>query len=218
MTPYYADESVSLYCGDARKVLPLLGRSFETVITDPVWPNAPDTIPGYDEHEALIQAVSSELVGMAERLIVHLGSTSDPRWLSNVDFRWPFLTCQHLEYAMPSYRGRVLLNDVAYAFGVYPPAKDSPSGTVPGRLTCTRPREIERHEHPSPRAYQHVAGLVKWWVTKGPVLDPFAGSGTTLLAAKRAGVQVVGIEREARFCDLIATRLTQRHLFAETSA
>lgn len=215
MAAYYEDELVTLHCGDAREVLQSVLCDFEAVITDPVWPNAPATVPGHDEHEALIREVSTLLVGRAHRLVVQLASTSDPCWLANVDSRWPFLTLQQLEYAMPSFRGRALLNDVAYAFGTYPPRNQSPGQVVPGRITCTKPRDIKQHEHPAARSYEHVSGLVKWWATTGPVLDPFAGSGTALLACKRAGIPVVGIEREERFCELAASRLTQsRMVFA----
>jgi site-specific DNA-methyltransferase (adenine-specific) len=41
------------------------------------------------------------------------------------------------------------------------------------------------------------------------VLDPFAGSGTTLRAAKDAGVRGIGVEREERFCEMAARRLDQ---------
>jgi hypothetical protein len=215
VTPYYTDELVTLYHGDAREVIPRLSETWETVITDPVWPEAPDSIPGHDEHEALMASISSMLVGRAKRLIVHLGSTSDPRWLVNVDARWPFLMSQQLEYAMPSFRGRSMLNDVAYAFGEYPERKKSAGKVQPGRLTCTSPRDIKPHEHPAARSYEHVSGLVKWWAVEGPVLEPFAGSGTTVLASKTAGLRVTAVERELRFCELIVSRLLQtRMVFA----
>lgn len=41
------------------------------------------------------------------------------------------------------------------------------------------------------------------------VLDPFAGSGTTLAACKRIGRPCIGIERDASYCAFIAERCAQ---------
>jgi site-specific DNA-methyltransferase (adenine-specific) len=76
---------------------------------------------------------------------------------------------------------------------------------------CAKTSKKERGEgndHPTvkPRA------LMRWLcrlVTPlgGVVLDPFMGSGSTLLAANAEGFKTIGIDTEERYCEIAASRL-----------
>lgn len=61
---------------------------------------------------------------------------------------------------------------------------------------------------------QKPLALMKWCIVQAPtsvqsVLDPYMGSGTTLIAAKAAGMSAIGCEREEQYCESAAVRLSQ---------
>jgi len=231
MKPYYDEDGITIYHGDCREVLPAL--SAETVITDPVWPNS--IFPSvHDPEQLLFEALALSTV---RRIVIHLGCDSDPRFLRAIPSNFPFIRSCLLEYARPSFKGRLVYGgDIAYAYGAMPPPirrEGSKRGAalIPGLCISTRSDAIFRRSnwngaekrfnrdadntanlpHPAPRRLQHVRWLCKWFAGES-VIDPFAGSGTTLLACKLLNIPAIGIEIEEKYCEIAAKRLAQKVL------
>lgn len=126
---------------------------------------------------------------------------------------------------MPRVRRFPILNtsDVAYVFGAPPPQPERGQKLLPGQCLTGR-RDPERSRlhgalrngsgaegsrlHPTPRFLPHLEYLVRHFAA-GRVLDPFSGSGTSIIAARLLGWPAVGVEIEERYCEIAARRLSQ---------
>src|SRR5690606_27546232 len=65
-------------------------------------------------------------------------------------------------------------------------------------------------QHPTQKPLDMVRQWVQRFTDAGDtILDPFAGSGTTLRAAVDEGRKAIGVELEERYCEVIAKRLAQ---------
>lgn len=63
-------------------------------------------------------------------------------------------------------------------------------------------------KHPAKFPIELVQFLIKGFCPpKGKVLDPFAGSGVTALAALQGGYRTIAIEKEQKYCDMIQERI-----------
>jgi site-specific DNA-methyltransferase (adenine-specific) len=73
-------------------------------------------------------------------------------------------------------------------------------------LSNSLPRQ---NYHPTVKPLKLMEYLIKLIMPPkgGVLLDPFAGSGTTILAAHRLGISAIGIEMSAEYCEIARARI-----------
>ena len=233
--PYYADDSVTIYCADAIEVLPTIAAgSVDAVVTAPPY---------------VIGAVS------AGNMNSKTGSWADlmnsARWfatwyrqadrvLKHTGALWTFASWRTIPVVM---RAAIDAGLPVTSLLVWDKERIGPGGTQglrpsyevvallakPGFAIPDRSvPDVWRHKVGSYKPTGHPAekpvGLVRRILRTaaippgGLVLDPFLGSGTTALAAASLGLRCIGIEAEERWCELAASRLAQGVLFADEVA
>lgn len=213
--PYYQDSEVTLYHGDCYKLLPLLEKP-HLLIADPPYEieciggksrlniqylnkiSQCNLYNGFDV--SILDSFDNWCVFCSKRQLKKLlADTGSRRWelvTWNKTNPPPTINGKYLpdtEYIVHAFRrGRL--------FGDY---KDKSHYIV---------HPIEQHDlgHPTVKPLPVVSKMVRLGSQEGDTIcDPFAGSGTTLVAAKLLHRRAVGIEINERFCEIAARRLSQ---------
>jgi len=197
-------------------------RTFQ--VTDPPWAAASNLVQGCDRAEALFTE-AMQAAGELElrRAVVVLGQKFDPRMLGGIPEQLPFLTVLWLRYARKVPRAGCMWEaDVGYVFGKRPTTKahftSPPDGFLPPVETMSwgngyNGRLGRNKAHPCSRHPDHARWLIGTWTAEDEVvIDPFAGSGAFLKAAKDSGRRAIGIEIEEKYCDVAVRELSQEVL------
>lgn len=203
MTPYYNQDGITIYCADNRDVLPTLGR-FDLLLTDPPYGIGQDGvkistsshggrkpyefkgwdsgIPDAETFEALFKQSENQVI-----------------WGGNYFSRY---LPPKMGWLVWDKGQDICGSDCELAFT--------------SRDSALRRRVLNRVElatdgavHPT----QKPIALILWCLSFFPdiktILDPWMGSGTTLVAAKLRGLQATGIEINEDYCKLAVERLRQ---------
>lgn len=215
MRPYYEHGGITIYHGDCGAVAAELGRAF-AVVSDP-----PYGIKLSTKYGGGIRRGAYAVPGKNFAPVHGDDAPFDPApWLE-----YPFALlwgAEHYATRLPE-RGRWLVWDKRC--GVIPARTQgdcefawcSDVGVArmfrhmwDGMVKASE-RGIPR-QHPTQKPVELMQWCLGFAPETLPVLDPFIGSGTTLLAAKNLGRRAVGIEIEERYCEIAAQRLSQEVL------
>jgi len=208
LKPYYEHAGITIYHGDCREVLPRV--SADVIVTDP--PYGVGFVGKATKHTKASGGYLSGDTGIAPAVVAEA-----------------LLRCSRGVV----FSGNRLLHE-------YPPPRDigcvycpSGAGIGPWGFTCFNPvlfygkrpggptspssfvsfHTADDCGHPCPKPYEWMAWAVSLASRDGEtILDPFMGSGTTLVAAKNLGRKAIGIEIEERYCEIAAKRLAQEVL------
>jgi DNA modification methylase len=225
MEPYYADELVTLYHGDCREIAEWLEA--DVLVTDPPygidWEQGEmgarrrrANAPRYSRHKGIANdqdtaARDAVLGAWGKRTAIAFGALTLPP---------PAGTRQVLVYRKPpdaGVRGAMggFRRDVeaVYLIGSWPSAIGGRSSLL---TTATAgvggpSGPAGRYGHPHAKPVDLMEDLISV-CPPGVIADPFAGSGSTLVAARNLGRRVIGVELEERYCEMVARRLSQQAL------
>lgn len=217
-SPFYSDDWVTIYHGDARDVLPTLPEF--VLVTDPPYGvdmgktkgsggkhglklEAYDTIPDdYESWKRDVLPVIAEAVERSKRGAVFSG---------------PHLQEQPKANAIggvycPAGSGRH-----GWGFKTFLPVMFY--GTAPNLQNGAKPNTLrssataEKNGHPCPKPLEWMSWLIGLASEESDlIVDPFMGSGTTLRAAKDQNRRAIGIELSEHYCEIAANRMSQEVL------
>lgn len=214
MNPYYQDNSVTLYHGDCREILPTLGK-FDLLLTDPPYgvkrdkgfegfegfggfgkpiarrrfeDDTWDSVrPDKETFNLLLQSSKSALIWGGNFFADLLPRST--HWIF-----WDKLQ------TMPTFGD----GELAWTNSSRKSVKK-----ITVEYNGLIGKEAERY-HPTQKPLKLIVRCIdEYSDIDHTILDPFAGSGTTGRAAKDLGRKCVMIEREEKYCEIAAKRMLQ---------
>jgi site-specific DNA-methyltransferase (adenine-specific) len=218
MKPYYEHGGITIYHGDCREILPQLGR-FDLLLTDPPYG------VNYESNRAVGRGyipISNDGARLSLRLyrtVLPLLKVEHVLWFTRWD-AWPDVWGEIGQYfplrgLLVWDKGTPGMGDLAHWGLSYELIASAGVGKIIGNrdgsiLKFGMASAVNR-EHPTEKPNDLLEYLIGKFNYQS-VLDPFMGSGTTLVAAKNLGRRACGIELEESYCEIAAKRLAQEVL------
>jgi site-specific DNA-methyltransferase (adenine-specific) len=207
MKPYYEHAGIQIWLGDCREILPTL--SFGSIVTDIPYGIGKiygqmfkDSVENFRISIATLSGAGvPACTTMSVTRLFDIPSDCRPQWVGvwrkplgvmglaayPIYPHWEPIAFWHIK---GDYLGNAGHRSDVYDF---------------------MPERSHDSEHPTPKPESLYAELI-CHIGVDAVLDPFMGSGTTLVAAKNLGRKAIGIEIEEKYAEIAARRLEQEVL------
>lgn len=226
--PYYEDSSVTLYHGDCREVLHGQPQDVDLLLTDPPYgvgwqsnarKNALPLLEGDDGSLNVPLALDAALRWLLPHRHLYVFGRFDLTGLTigtSVELIWDKQQIGGGDCSLPWGPSHEIIT-----FAVKTGARSEKNGerlaarlrkgSVIRSMRRTGQGMNDRNAlHPTEKPVDVLRQLIESSSILGEtVLDPFAGSGSTLVAAKVEGRRAIGIEIDERYCETAARRLSQ---------
>lgn len=191
MKPYYENNGIAIYLGDCLTLLDSLPE-IDLICTDPPYPDYHTTIYAQTDIQFLSAMACRQLVFWSAKVDFPLDYSAIHIWdkKSGAGAQYERLYERNGQRQYNVYRYYLINSTVAASF-----TRDIYTG------------------HPSQKPIQLMRRLIgDCSKPDNLILDPFMGSGSTLVAAKQLGRRAIGIELSEKYCEIAANRLQQEIL------
>lgn len=213
MQAYYSDSNVTIYNGHCLDVLPQLHA--DLVLTDPPYNVGKDY--GSTYNDSLSEAEYHEFMQSAVK--ASFAAAQNQAWVApryKLDFFLPLFPGHHLIVIRRGAKGPYKHGwSDQFMIGI---AVGKPVRVVNDLWEDIRLKgegyffREETYGHPGYTPYKIMTRFASLLAEKS-LIDPFAGTGTSLRAAKDLGLQAIGIEINESYCEVAAKRMAQEVLF-----
>lgn len=232
MTPYYNKNGITIYCGDCMKIAPNLGVSFNAVVTDVPYGDINHIDRLHERAKYKGGPIRNLHKGQAD--VVTFDWDEMLSMLDTISVNWLYIFAGDKTGHVRTFFNH---RDCMTRIGVWKKTNPTPlhgqyiwlssveiCAIVRKRnskfnLFCKSP--VWRYPIPNKMLHQtqKPLGVFHEIITSSTtdndlILDPFMGSGTTLVAAQNEGRRAVGIELSEEYCKVAVDRLRQPSFFS----
>lgn len=210
--PYYEADGITIYNGDCRRIVPWLPKA-DLLLTDPPYGirvaprgkvgGAPGARIASTRFRPVTWDDEPPPTWVLEMLIAH--ATWSVLWGGNYYRQLDRASCW---LVWDKRNDKTSFADCELAWTNFKRAVRVFRWRWNGMLQEDM-RNKEIRVHPTQKPVALMAWCIGWAKGARSVLDPFMGSGTTLIAAQRLGLRAVGIEQDESYCAAAVRRLQE---------